>query len=471
MKNKCKAVFKYALALVFLCASTPAAAAGPVSGNPELCKNGVADANAKVKKCNEDSAAAKAAGGAVGGGAESAGGSMFAAGTNAAALNTTAATSCNAVYQACKEPCVGQAQLRQCESFKTLADAHTAGATEATAAADQGAATQSAAGGSGSSMMPMLMGAAMGGLMGYMLAQQLKKKDEEKEKDDDGALLPSGQVDCSKEDAYMYGQCNVWLETNCINNLDAGNCKKFALRYCGTNSSQQNASGGFVGEGIGTPFCSKNLAWGYCKVQGREQCPSCLGLQRAASPACAQDPSLCLAQNTPEQINQAKTTCPTDPAFSNPAFTAGGGSQVPAQLQPGAPVVVLPQSVGDASAVVREGSASGVATSSSASGTSSSGISTQSAANGAIKEGQPNGAASSASYAGGGDTAGGGYGAGGAAGARDVASTQRAAGGNYRTASAGPAPDVEGPFGPSLFKTSTAVIKSRCDAGKLNNCP
>jgi hypothetical protein len=83
------------------------------------------------------------------------------------------------------------------------------------------------------------------------------------------------------------------------------------------------------------------------------------------------------------------------------------------------------------------------------------------------REGYANNGNSQASYGGGG--------AGGAsapvgtyAGGREFAS---AGGMKPASVASGPATDVEGQYGPSLFTTSSQVIRRRCQAGRLNNCP
>lgn len=469
MSNQSKAVFKHALALIFLFTHSVSFAGAGVNTDA-TCSPKLSKSDEKVKACVEATKAASA----NGADAKSTGGTEKDAelftGTalNGMVLNEDGKKKCSAAYEQCKAVCEGAPLMSKCEDFNKLASAHDAGIVDNGQNAGAGLDTQSAtqAGGGGGDMMGMIMGAGIGGLMGYMMA---KKMNEDKEKAEeankpppDGALLPNGQIDCSKSDAYMYGECNAWLEANCSGSTTP-QCKAFENRYCSTDGKLGKASDGFVGEGIGTPFCKNSVAVQFCKGQNRTMCPSCLGLARNNSAACQQDPSLCLAQNSPEQINEAKKSCPTDPAFADPNYTAGGGSQVPDQVNNGSlPAVVLPQSV---AAKAANGMApASVGGGSSGSSLGSAGSQTaKGASEGAIREGAPSGVVEGSS--------GSAYVAGAAASgvARDVASTK---GVNYRTASAEGRPsDVEGPFGPSLFKTSSDVIKSRCDAGKFNNCP
>lgn len=352
-------------------------------------------------------------------------------------------------------------------------------------------------------MGPALMGALAGGLLGYMLGKKQGEKDKDRDLeiiDATGALQPNGTIDCSKPDAYQYSDCNAYLAQVCKNKMNSNtyandaNCQNFAGRYCGGAAaattppagSQVDLGDGGVstmtamtppigptGEGLTADpgFCQAVLAHNYCKTSGRDQCPSCLQIQKNQSPACAADPTLCMAQNSPEQINQAKTSCPTDPIFSNPAYTQGG-SAVATKLDPGGnlPVVQLPSTGSSADpnttgtqTTVANGS--GVSTFSMQSAKGSAG---GNAADGAAREGVATGPGSQASYGGSGSgvSAASGVRPWGANG-RDVAAvTGGSAGPN-----GGPAPDVQGQFGPSLFATGTQVLKQRCQAGKLNNCP
>jgi hypothetical protein len=359
-------------------------------------------------------------------------------------------------------------------------------------------------GGSGGGMSAMgagLIGAVAGGLLGYMLG----KKDGKKEANNaanDGALQANGTIDCSKSDAYQYQDCNDYLANTCTQAMASNtygsdaNCMNFGNRFCASSSSSivpissappvipadgMPVAGaappiGQAGEGVGTPFCQSVLAYNYCQTAGREQCPSCLLIANNQAAACVNNPALCLAQNSQDQINQAKTTCPTDPIFSNPAYVAGGAA-VANQLaasQGGTalPAVVLPQSVSGSSAAV-EGAASSVVSTGSgtASGATGSLPGATTASNAAAREGGSTGAGSSAAYANGG---GANYvpSSVGAMGGREVAMSGGAGATARNTASTsgGPASDVQGRFGPSVFAMGSQAIRQRCQAGKLNNC-
>lgn len=346
-------------------------------------------------------------------------------------------------------------------------------------------------GGGSDPMMGAMLGAALGAGMGMMMQ---KKKEEEAAAAAaaaqqagayNGALQANGAIDCSKPDAMAYRDCGTKIEARCSTILDDPTCQQFAAMHCGAgapatimvqpqtppnvtfgvNPATLYATGG---EGVGSQFCQGVMGWNFCKTAGRESCPSCQQISRNQSPACAQNPALCIAQNSSGEIEKAKMNCPTDPAFANPTFSAGGALGAPAVA--GLPAVVLPQN-GTVAGSANGGAVAGVSTQSASGGASGQ-------AGEAAREGISNGN-SQANYANAnGSNAGGagsvigssGYAAkGSAAGGREFASVN---GMKPSTASAaGPASDVEGQYGPSLFSTSSQVIRRRCLAGRLNNCP
>lgn len=276
-------------------------------------------------------------------------------------------------------------------------------------------------------------GAAMGAIAGMMagiLPMLLqKKKEDEQNKANESALRPDGSIDCSKNDAYMFTQCDEQLSTACKNAMTDPRCVNFAGRYCPSTGS-------------GTPYCNTVAAYNYCSPGGRDTCPSCLQLQKESSEACQLDPAQCLAQNSAAELQKARAQCPTDPIFAampassatSPVVAVPGATPVAGGgvNNPNLPPVVLPKSLSTASV---NGTATRDAYSNNPSGQVSSGASS---------------ASSSA-------------GSGSGTAIRDTAA--------IRTASVGPAPDVVGPYGPSVFATSSQVIRSHCAAGKFLNCP
>lgn len=372
-------------------------------------------------------------------------------------------------------------------------------------------------------MNPGMAAGLLGAAGGILAAMMGKKKDGQNQQPQmppptppTGALQANRTIDCSQSDAGTYSECNDQLAQLCLRSLSSAQCQAFASRYCGSASGTAtnptiNAnlpttspalgdgiktatttvdtlgqptlfSGrmGATGEGVGTPFCKVVVATKYCSQSGRDKCPSCVQLAINKSPICANDPALCLAQNSPDQINQAKQTCPTDPAFSDPTFVAGGGAQLPPNLRGGSPAV-LPQQDGLGQTTTAAGggsggpSVAGTGGSNGSGGISTSSIRPASAAGGHAGDGVSEGRGGVASRGGfasgggvaarGGDHTGGGY----AMGSRETASV-----GGYRPASAGnsgPASDVQGQYGPSVFALGSQTIRNRCAAGKLLNCP
>jgi len=407
------------------------------------------------------------------------------------------ADDCGKAEKDCKPNSNGCTQ-RDCDDIKAKVAGAAGECKQAMGAAADSQKTQSASGaggGGGDAMMGALMGAALGAGMAMLMN---KKKEDDKPPQQiphNGALQANGTIDCSKPDAFMFRDCNSFMENRCKNILDDPTCQQFSNRFCGggaaaggnaTLLAQPATPPGVVfgvdpstlmgqqGEGVGSQYCKGVMAWNYCKTSGRELCPSCLAIAKNQSPACAQNPALCMAQNSASEIEKAKQTCPTDPAFADPAFAGGGAGGPPAVAGGGGmPALVLPQSVG---APEGGGAASAHSASNSSSGSAGAGgsMNGQGAASAAAeaggsgdgqaaREGDANGASAGSQ----GGSAGGGvalnYGTQSAAGGRELA---QAGGGNR-----GPASDVESQYGPSLFNTSTQVIRRRCQAGKLNNCP
>ncbi len=416
-------------------------------------------------------------------------GNLFGAASGTATVACEAKTACETQKSQCKPDKKTGCTQDDCDAIGEILNTAASECAQAAGVAGDAAKTQSAtgAGGGGGNMMTgMMMGAAMGALAAMMM----QKKDDKPQPppvNPLAALQPNGQIDCSKQDAYNYQACNGYMETKCNTQLDEATCVAFEGRYCsgsGTTAPPPVAAAappaidpatgiimsapvmGAAGEGVGTSFCQNVMAYNYCKTSGREQCPSCLQLAKNASPACTQNPGLCLAQNSLPEIEKAKQSCPTDPAFSNPAYTAGGGAQVPPNIAAGAPAVVLPQSVGSSAAAGR-GNSAGTSTVSTGGGQEALiGSTVGSRANSAQREGQANANINGNSGAGvstgytpssvGGNSSGG----------REFAS----AGNSYRPSSVGGPSDIESKFGPSLFTTSSQVIRNRCQTGRLNNC-
>jgi hypothetical protein len=423
-----------------------------------------------------------------------------------------AALACSA-QKTCEKKCTDPCSAKQCEDMKKKAEQLAAACTgsvqaatdaDATGKAIDKAAPESTGSGLSGSMMPLIAGAAMGGLAAYMYMKN--KKDD---KDEDKALLPNGQVDCSKKDAYKYQGCNGYLEQQCRSSMDTPACSVFRSRYCGSSPVAGGAGGGApnvlpignsgvqpedlsgeiavqskdkpvkgnAGEGVGSSFCKLSFAQNFCKTAGRESCPSCVQMANMNSPACQQNPALCLAQNSPEQIHQAKTSCPTDPAFMDPTWAAGGGAQVPTQLHNGNPVV-LPGQNGQPNTTVGNPKVNVGGTNfpgggnagshSNASGGNPPNVIPAGGTTTASATRESNNTSGVSSYSGSGS---GGVATGYNPASRTGSSREIASAGGYKSASRGPASDIQGQYGPSLFSVSAQVIRDRCSRGQFLNCP
>ncbi|MGE3683253.1 MAG: hypothetical protein AB7G93_16130 [Bdellovibrionales bacterium] len=370
--------------------------------------------------------------------------------------------------------------------------------------------------GQGEGMSPLaagLIGAALGAGMALLASKLMGGDDDDKDENKDTTTSTDGSTtgggasyDCSTDSenkAYKLEGCNEHLVDACIKKINDKTygadtkCTNFTARYCGSTGSTTTTdttkddlgdglstastagTEGAVGEGLGTDYCQLAFGWGYCYDSSAkmkktyEMCPSCLRLKKNKSLVCEDDPSACLAQNSPAQIEKAEETCPGDPAFSDPTYAAGGGAQVPKEANQGGslPAVILPQSQSEGHGT---GSTS-VSASTSASGAGSPGSKrlaarATGASEGAAREGLNAGASRGASSSGSSSSVSLSYASvNGERGTASVSGT--GGGGEYGPASTGPAADVQGRFGPSVFALGTEVIRKRCEAGKFLNCP
>ena len=433
-----------------------------------------------------------------------------------AAGMSSAATTCQTNAGKCQSACMSQgaAAVQNCQ--KTLNDlASSAGAQSAGYGANE-TGTQS----TGDSMGGMLSALApLAGLAAMMANQQ--KDDQPQQPDTSHALQPNGSLDCSKPDAFYYSDCNSQLISLCNSNMTDYRCVDFYSRYCAGGSGVSGSSSvsapvtlpvsgtsgagiqiastsatsyqyippaqGAAGEGIGTSFCSTVSAYNFCAQGGHDQCPSCLQIQQINSATCQQNPASCLGTNTASSLASGKASCPTDPLYNDANVAAGWGFQdpstgvavtatfptTPSTTTSGSPlpVAVLPQSVNSGSAAMANAKVA------SAGGAARGTVGTV-AANG--REGLARGATSLANYANGSNPA-----AARAVGAANMITAQSvngvsrevaSSGGNLlgnatRAASAGPAPDVQGQFGPSVFAVSSQAIRNLCKARRFANCP
>lgn len=493
---------KFALTLIMTLTTglpvTAAAAGAPACAKPliDKCKNAALKVAAEhqftlgqVAVANKDN---------LKGGAE---GESAAKATAAAAMDDVAAAcksdvdKCKACgsstpkqkqdTETCKKALTEMSASHSADALALRGDATGAADTAKAAGTDQPAAPAEPAstGGGMGGMGSAALGALAGGLLGYMMGKKSEKKD--KKSDNDDALQDNGTLDCSKKDAYVYSDCNSYLSAVCSQKMTSNSfasdesCQNFSKRYCGSSSANSDSSAlssnsssspakGVTGEGLANDpgFCQNVLAHNFCKQTGRNECPSCLQIAANQAPACVNNPALCMAQNSAEQINMAKQSCPTDPIFANPA-NIKTGNQIVTELNNGGtlPVVTLPNG-SSPSGLVATASAGAPAAGASTAGV----VVTQSVQSG-VREGQATGPNSQAGYGNGSASSRSLNGVPGAGGnSREIASTT----GGYKSASAamsGPASDVQGQYGPSLFALGTQVIRQHCQAGKLINCP
>ncbi len=439
------------------------------------------------KQCPAPSGASFAAGG---GGVAAGAGQLVGVAAAQGASHAAYAAKCRKAYESCTTQC--KEDSSRCQKYQTRAEAGD-GAAQQAGEAEKGANKTGEASGSMDPMAAGLLG-ALAGMAGAMMAQKNKKKEEPVY---DGALQANGTIDCSKADAYDYSACNDHMLTMCSNNMDDTRCQPFSARYCGGGGLASSPGGmvagnpaiivGAVGEGAGSRYCKKLLAWNFCKTGGTERCPSCLQLMNELSTTCQSNPVLCMAQNSPEQTAMARQTCPGDPIFSDPAYVAGGGGANVSVNNSNLPPPVLPQqdglisnlqmpvtgtnTSGAAGGGVSSGLVSGGAVVSGVSA-NTGGVSTFSTASADLSAGRAAREAYVKSGYGAGAAGGSGSGTGTAAKGFGSGNFHFAGGEKERVAhGSGPAPDVQGRFGPSVFSVGTQALRARCEAGKLLNCP
>lgn len=330
--------------------------------------------------------------------------------------------------------------------------------------------------GGGGGMDPMMMaaGAALvGGLVGYMMS----KKDEKPEdlEEDTGTLEPTGVIDCEKGDSFKYADCDAHLAQTCMAYAGTGNssaiCTGFSLRYCDMNGQGSTPDKqvsqdvgdvslpvtlGGVGKGIGSAYCKAIVGSGFCKgvaEADRKFCPSCKQEQNLTNPACTANPSLCMPQYSQEDIAVAQQRCPTDPAFSDPKFMAGGASTVPNVMvdEGGLPVAVVP------GGTAGTGTTSTPAVAASVNGATVESMSAMSAnSNAGSASGYRQAAGMTAQSAG--QTL---------PNVGDASTIGSASSGYSNPVQRGPASDVQGQYGPSLFSVSQQGIRGWCTTYKV----
>ncbi|MGZ3721614.1 MAG: hypothetical protein ACXVA9_01705 [Bdellovibrionales bacterium] len=421
---------------------------------------------------------------------------------------------CGDLAKECDKECKTESDKKACK--KQVAG-------EASDLKTQAAANESSGGGMGA--VAGLMGAALGAAMGMMLA---KKKDTPPPPPPPvvatGALQLNGSLNCQMQDSFHYEDCNSFLTQYCasaatsaasavgtvasnpvtgtiISSPGGGlpmtpDCMSFNSSYCSTQVTpvqpygmtrtdgavtQVNMAGS--GEGLGTPYCASTVASAWCAdpvyASARMACPACQQMQTTTSAYCAQNPAECMAQNSPQQLTQIQNqaACQGDPLFTpGSPYAVGGtaatGIATTGAINNGLPVVVLPASTGGGG--LGANTVTGGAAPNPSTGIAVSSASGSKITGGAAREGTGVTAASGAA----GGSSGGGMGSLAfktssvhAGPSELIAAGGVIVAGGPASVSRGPASDVESQYGPSLFTTSSQVIRQHCQAGKLNNCP
>lgn len=325
------------------------------------------------------------------------------------------------------------------------------------------------------------------------------------------ALQPNCSLNCQYADSYKYADCNTFLTQACANYgiqtstttttttpvtgtiISSGgmsaqpDCASFNARYCSQTQAaatsgqcnlantnpqqiaQLNMAGS--GEGYSTTYCQNWIASTWCSADSsRSVCPSCRQLQTNLSSTCqtSSDPASCLANQTTSTTTDS-TVCAGDPLSQPGGSLAGVGT-----TSGSTPITSLPDSTFVTPGPTASTSTSTSTTSSLPTADTSAAVSSQ------VKT--QSSSAGTREVAGGGtlpsDTYSGGSSGGVSTGYQtsSVNSDMIAAGGvivargGSATPSRGPASDVQGQTGPSLFSTGSQAISKWCHA-KVQNCP
>jgi hypothetical protein len=165
---------------------------------------------------------------------------------------------------------------------------------------------------------PLLMGAA-GLAVGAGAMAAINNGKSDKKVDARHAAMTAeprpgtAALDCNINGSEVNPECNTEWEARCKDKTDDAPCQSFAARYCNPAENRN---------GVASAYCKNRSAVNFCKTTGRGMCPSCMQLEKNRSPACANNPSLCQAQYSAADLDKAKASCPTDPAFADPNFSA-----------------------------------------------------------------------------------------------------------------------------------------------------
>jgi len=431
----------------------------------------------------------------------------MASATGAGAANFAAAgDGCAKIKDECKKTCDGDPKkdpkkgpekVKECESkMDEIAATYQGRSTELGGAAVQSAGTQTATGatpdqtnkpqsspgggggggGGGGAMMGAMAGMAAGMMMAQMMNQDDKK--DQQQQLGNGLFQADGSLNCSVPEAVNFSACNNYFAQSCTAAIAAGaystsaGCQAFAARYCSApNASAAQVAAaaqsgmpvvGVTGEGLSAnpAFCQKAVASNFCSTPGNAGCPSCQNLSAQLGSVCTANPALCLGQSSTTTLDAARRMCPSDPMFTagyvgGAATVVTGGSGLPT-AGPGGPVVggapltgvpvVLPQSASLPSDIATR---EGLSRSAASVGGGGGGMGAQSLGGARLTDRVATGGPSAESVA-------------------AAVNAKSAVAYNASVASAGPAPDVQGQFGPSLFSTSSQAIRSRCESGRLN---
>ncbi|MBU6408740.1 MAG: hypothetical protein KGS44_16705, partial [Alphaproteobacteria bacterium] len=327
--------------------------------------------------------------------------------------------------------------------------------------------------------------------MPQMPQKQDDKKEEKKEE-----KKPEG-LKCESDEGARYSDCNDQFITRCTSDMTQKGCDAFGARFCGTaggsapgagsdssvvggDSSKSGGSDnisiqpgsvlrpafannnttGLVvdkrGEGMSSPFCRRYSAYKFCQQTGRGHCPSCISLNASMSDTCMRSPELCGNENLPQQLEQAKDSCPMDPIFADPNRQKANSSKISTQYSTSSTKDSEGKS-GARGASSSGGSAGASGGAGGSSGGAGAGGGAALDSGGALAEAPGRGVNTSAEAYGGGGA--GGYSSQSSEESEKEASSEENAGARNPQAQAGPTQDIAVQRGQNLFSISSDVYK------------
>ena len=185
-----------------------------------------------------------------------------------------------------------------------------------------------------------VVGAGMLGVAGMALLSNSGSKSGSQQQQQNSSPSPSPSpttttTACTSDSDYNNSACTDTLVTSCAS-ATSNLCAAFTNNYCGLDDANDVTPSG-SGAGNKTTFCRSKVSARFCAT-GNSTCATCEYLTQQSKDICKTNPTLCVAQNTPEQIAAKQAACPSDPLYADASILQGYGSNVDGSLdQPNLP--------------------------------------------------------------------------------------------------------------------------------------